>query len=132
MAQPFPQTQFFDATEHSAAAPHANWLPALLLTAWVCGALIVVLRWMRGWRRIQAAVRSALPLEIAADVPALCSTAMIEPGIFGIFRPVLLLPDGIVGRLGPEQLKAIVAHEMCHVRRRFSGFIPQCGGLGRG
>jgi bla regulator protein BlaR1 len=118
MAQPFPQAQVFDATEHSAAAPHGNWLPVLLLTVWIWGALIIVLRWMRGWRRIRSAVRSALPLKIAADVPALCSTAMIEPGIFGISRPVLLLPEGIVRRLAPEQLKAIVAHEMCHVRRR--------------
>jgi bla regulator protein BlaR1 len=43
---------------------------------------------------------------------------MIEPGIFGILRPVLMLPEGILERLTPEQLRAIVAHEMCHVRRR--------------
>jgi uncharacterized protein (TIGR03435 family) len=118
MAQPFPQGQFFIATEHSAAAPQRNWLTVLLLTVWMCGALIVVLRWIRAWQRIRVAVRSALPVELAAEVPALCSTAMIEPGIYGIFRPVLLLPEGISGRLAPDQLKAIVAHEMCHVRRR--------------
>jgi hypothetical protein len=33
-------------------------------------------------------------------------------------RPVLLLPTGITDRLTPAQLEAIVAHEMCHVRRR--------------
>ena len=48
----------------------------------------------------------------------LCSPALIEPGIFGILRPVLLMPEGILDRLTPEQLKAIIAHEMCHVRRR--------------
>jgi uncharacterized protein (TIGR03435 family) len=31
---------------------------------------------------------------------------------------VLLLPEGIVDRLTPAQLNAVVAHEMCHVRRR--------------
>jgi bla regulator protein BlaR1 len=30
----------------------------------------------------------------------------------------LLLPAGITDRLTPPQLKAIVAHELCHVRRR--------------
>jgi len=55
---------------------------------------------------------------IAADVPVLVSSSSIEPGIFGIFRPVLLLPEGILERLSPEQLGAIVAHEMCHARRR--------------
>jgi uncharacterized protein (TIGR03435 family) len=43
---------------------------------------------------------------------------MIEPGVFGFFRPVLLLPERILERLSPEQLSTIVAHEMCHVRRR--------------
>ncbi|MGB7266478.1 MAG: M56 family metallopeptidase [Terracidiphilus sp.] len=38
--------------------------------------------------------------------------------MFGIFRPVLLMPEGILELLTAEQLRAIVAHEMCHVRRR--------------
>ncbi len=42
----------------------------------------------------------------------------VEPGIVGIFRPVLLLPEGIENRLEPAQLDAILAHELCHVRRR--------------
>ncbi len=53
-----------------------------------------------------------------AAIDTRCSASVIEPGIFGWFRPVLLLPDGIAERLTPEQLSAIVAHEMCHVRRR--------------
>jgi uncharacterized protein (TIGR03435 family) len=43
---------------------------------------------------------------------------LIEPGIFGIIRPVLLLPEGIEDRLDRAQLDAILAHELCHVRRR--------------
>jgi bla regulator protein blaR1 len=42
----------------------------------------------------------------------------VEPGVFGIFRPVLLLPEGIAERLSAAQLEAILAHELCHVRRR--------------
>jgi uncharacterized protein (TIGR03435 family) len=52
------------------------------------------------------------------DLPVIYSGALIEPGIFGIFRPVLLMPAGILERLSAEQMRAIVAHEMCHVRRR--------------
>ncbi len=33
-------------------------------------------------------------------------------------RPVLLLPAGITGYLTPPQLEAVLAHELCHVRRR--------------
>jgi uncharacterized protein (TIGR03435 family) len=43
---------------------------------------------------------------------------MIEPGVVGILRPVLLLPEKIVDRLSPAQLSSILAHENCHVQRR--------------
>jgi uncharacterized protein (TIGR03435 family) len=46
------------------------------------------------------------------------SPSLLEPGVVGIRRPVLLLPEGIVDRLKPSQLNAIVVHELCHVRRR--------------
>src|SRR5437867_8414411 len=46
------------------------------------------------------------------------SESTLEPGILGIFRPVLLLPTGISNRLSDAQLKAIITHELCHVRRR--------------
>ena len=45
------------------------------------------------------------------------SKSALEPGILGIFHPVLLLPAGISERLNNEQLDAILMHELCHVRR---------------
>jgi bla regulator protein blaR1 len=36
----------------------------------------------------------------------------------GISRPVVLLPQGILERLTPAHLEAVLAHEFCHVRRR--------------
>lgn len=118
IAQPFQQTQFLNAAEHPAGPHSANWMLVLLAAVWVSGALIVILHWACGWVRIRAVVRAARPLTFMADVSVLCSTTSIEPGIFGIFHPVLLLPEGIVERLALNQLQAIVAHEMCHLRRR--------------
>ncbi len=46
------------------------------------------------------------------------SSARLEPGVFGIFRPVLWLPAGIADRLDDAELDAILAHELCHARRR--------------
>lgn len=40
------------------------------------------------------------------------------PGLVGIFRPVLLLPAVIMTRLSPKQVSFLVAHELCHWRRR--------------
>src|ERR1035437_4555119 len=51
-------------------------------------------------------------------VPLVSSTATLEPGVFGIFRPDLGLPAGIANRLKDPELEAILAHELCHVRRR--------------
>jgi len=98
--------------------PVVNLLPMILVSLWICGFLIVACVWCIRWRRIQAAVRSASPSHLKLDVPVLSSPALLEPGIFGIFRPVLLLPQGIAERLTAEQINAILAHELCHVRRR--------------
>ena len=40
------------------------------------------------------------------------------PGVWGLRRPVLLLPDGIAEHLAPAELEAVLLHELEHVRRR--------------
>jgi len=50
-------------------------------------------------------------------IPVMSVPARLEPGVFGIRHPVLLLPAGIEERLTPSQLNAVLAHEVCHVRR---------------
>ena len=42
----------------------------------------------------------------------------MEPGVFGIVRPVLIWPERLSERLDEEQMEAILAHEMTHLRRR--------------
>ena len=118
VAQPFAARQFFGVTPMPVVAHHANWLPLAFLMTWAIGALAVIGRLALGWWRVYSAKRAARSVELECDVPVLCSLALMEPGIFGIFRPVLLLPEGILSQLTAEQLGAIVAHEMCHVKRR--------------
>jgi uncharacterized protein (TIGR03435 family) len=48
----------------------------------------------------------------------LLSRTSLEPGIFGIARPVLVWPEGISQHLDDQHLEAILAHELWHVRRR--------------
>ena len=43
---------------------------------------------------------------------------LLEPGVVGWLRPILLLPVGIEEHLTPPQLNAVLAHELCHVGRR--------------
>ncbi len=101
-----------------ALSPAASPLPGILLGIWICGFTVVVFCWFIRWRHVRAAVRAASPLALDIPLRAMSSPAPLEPGVFGIFKPVLLLPDGILERLSPAQLQAILAHELCHVRRR--------------
>ena len=57
-------------------------------------------------------------MQLACGVTAMTSPAFAEPGVFGIRRPVLLLPAGVADLLTPPQLEAVVEHELCHMRRR--------------
>jgi bla regulator protein BlaR1 len=122
ISRPFPPSPGPAAVAPTVLADHGGLLPAVLLAIWACGFLAVTVSWCRRWKRIHAAVRAGSPLDLEitleAGVPMLSSPAMLEPGVFGIFRPVLLLPDGITNRLAPAHLEAILAHELCHVRRR--------------
>jgi len=123
---PFPQTASTGAVPYTGAAPVSpvaasmpgNLLPSILLVVWLCGLLFVVFSWVRGWLQVRASIHSSSRMTLLAGVPVLSSPLSTEPGIFGIFRPVLLLPERINNRLTPAQLDAIIAHEMSHVSRR--------------
>jgi uncharacterized protein (TIGR03435 family) len=56
------------------------------------------------------------PEHDVADLAVWSSASTIEPGVVGVWCPILLLPDGLAERLTSAQLKAVIAHERCHVR----------------
>ena len=123
VAQPFSPIQFSVniATTNvlpTVVAHNASPIPLLLFGVWLCGFLMLAFSWGRKWKNIRAVVRTASPVALVADVPVMSSSALLEPGVFGIFRPVLLLPEGITERLTEPQLETILSHEMWHVRRR--------------
>jgi beta-lactamase regulating signal transducer with metallopeptidase domain len=93
--------------------------PALVLLAiWALGFAVVLIAWRAPWAKVRAALRSAAPLAWPAPMPVLASDAMLEPGLVGLWRPVLLVPATLFDHLGPPEIEAIVAHESCHLRRR--------------
>jgi beta-lactamase regulating signal transducer with metallopeptidase domain len=94
-----------------------TWI-MLLIATWAAGTFLALLIWGMHWLKLRALVRAARPLAISAPLPVLTSSAPIEPGLIGIFRPVLMLPDGIQTRLNTQEMDAILAHELCHFRRR--------------
>ena len=100
--------------------PHSlgeTWIVIAVLGVWLCGFIVCVLCWFRFWRDVRGALRGARHLDLGLPIPVVSAPTNFEPGVFGIFRPVMLLPEGIAEWLAPEQLDAIVAHELSHVRR---------------
>ena len=111
----------------------ANLLPGLLGSAWAAGCVVVFCVWLLRWRRVSTAMREAVPLTDGREVEALrrleraggvrqkiemrLSRTSLQPGVFGIARPVLIWPERISERLDDAHLETILAHEVWHVRR---------------
>src|SRR5271170_7182943 len=72
----------------------ASVLPTILCTVWAIGLAFVASSWWRRSRSVREALRGASPLDLPLGIKAMSSPAIIEPGVFGIRRPVLLLPEG--------------------------------------
>ena len=78
----------------------------------------VLVRWAMRWARVRAVVRAASPLSWPAAMPVLTSPSLLEPGLVGLWRPVLVVPETLPDHLSRPEIAAIVAHEACHLRRR--------------
>jgi bla regulator protein blaR1 len=111
-----------DPTTMVTAAAQPQWMAPMVFSVWACGFTAIVLRRVRHWRQIRAAVRASTPVAAATPVPAgieiRTAHTVLEPGVVGLRRPVILLPAGIDSYLTADQLAAVLAHEICHVRRR--------------
>ena len=103
----------------STSSPDAvlRW-PLALAAVWAAGGLLLLLRWFLRWRTVHQAARRATRLPLELSVAAFSTPSILEPGVFGVFRPVLLLPEGIADHLTPHQFHAVVTHELRHVRLR--------------
>ncbi len=109
----------------------APWLAAGL---WLCGCVFVLSRWMRqnsltrrvfddaqplcGGREVDALRCAEAKASMRKPIPVVQTSRAMEPGIFGVFRPLLLWPAGLSEHLDDAQIRAIVEHELEHVRRR--------------
>ena len=110
------------AVASTPAAHTTSAWPWMLASIWVVGFAGVLFWWWRQWRLVQAALREAKPIALGsaydvADLTVMSSAWTFEPGVVGIWRPVLLLPEGLADRLTPAQLNTVIAHERCHIGR---------------
>jgi HEAT repeat protein/beta-lactamase regulating signal transducer with metallopeptidase domain len=113
-------------------APTKALLPWLILL-WLGGVVFFSLRLIGGWafaRRMKThgvrpmedgwrrtLKRLCQQLRIARPVRLLESAMAPVPMTIGWLRPVILIPVGALTGLTQQQLEAIIAHELAHIRR---------------
>lgn len=113
VAVPFPVVTSIRAT------PTIPW-EEIAGAIWALGVLGFLLHWAVRWRELRRVVRESQPLSMASPIriPVLSSPSALEPGLVGILRPVLLLPQCLTEQLSSEEIRSVLAHELCHLRRR--------------
>ena len=100
-----------------------DWFALAIFGVWVAGTIAMIVVRFRTWRQIRAAVRAISPwtipsLPLPAGVYVRSTAGVMEPGVVGLWRPVLLVPSGIEEDLTARQLEAVLTHELCHIKRR--------------
>jgi beta-lactamase regulating signal transducer with metallopeptidase domain len=107
-------------------------LPAVV-ALWGAGVVLLSIRYLGGFftvRRLDRSARPASPdaserldglmrrMRITRPVRLLESTLVEVPTVVGWLRPAILLPVAALAGLSAEQLEALLAHELAHIRRQ--------------
>jgi beta-lactamase regulating signal transducer with metallopeptidase domain len=113
----------------STSSPWIGWL----VVFWLAGIAVLSLRALGGWYMAETLRRRdtlALPadllqrchalkrrLALSWPIRFLQSHRVSVPVVVGWFHPVVLIPISLVTGLPPQQLDALIMHELAHVRR---------------
>ena len=132
LTQPEPQP------DHASAL--AGWPPAyregalILLVGWGCGSILLLLWFAMSCLRVGWLRRSSSPLRdpslhcLLAEAAhalgirqlprAFVSHHATAPMAVGVRKPVIILPDRLIGAVTHDELRDVLLHEAAHVRRR--------------
>jgi protein involved in polysaccharide export with SLBB domain/beta-lactamase regulating signal transducer with metallopeptidase domain len=129
------------ARPHSGEVPReftlGMWQPPAevaqgVLVIWAIGVIVLSVRMASGWwgiRRLTAVVdpvsteiavlarRIAERLGVRRAVRTVLSARVAVPTVVGALKPIVLLPPAALTGLSVEQVEALLAHELAHVRR---------------
>ena len=130
-ASPAKQPSLREAIAATLPRPEAflPWLDAL----WMLGVFVLSARTVGGWiivQRLRSTATQQIPPALAASfarisrrigvhgrVALRLSTRIASPLAIGMMRSLILLPVSALTTLSPEQLEAVLAHELAHIRR---------------
>jgi beta-lactamase regulating signal transducer with metallopeptidase domain len=134
------------------SAPAPSWFSTVTWTSWLLLVWLAFVAWQVlriVHQRLQLArlLRRAVPatderlktllIEVAGQLgvrhmprPVLTGCDC-SPFVFGLRRPVLVLPESLLPTLGAAQLRQVLLHELAHVKRRdlLWGWLPEIARL---
>ena len=108
------------------------WLPSFVL-AWLLGIAILSLRPLLGFHEVKQLrskkstrlpaeiqelfLRTAKQMRVHGKITARATSFVDAPVMIGFLKPLILLPTSAITGLGTDQLQALFAHELAHIRR---------------
>lgn len=122
--------------EYAATGPLSQlsvFAPDWLAVLWLAGIVVMSLRALGGWYLVQSR-RHLDTLPVPADLLRRChrlqcrmavaspvrfalSHRIDVPMVIGWLKPVILIPVSALAGLSPQQLDALILHELAHIRR---------------
>jgi lipopolysaccharide transport protein LptA len=115
------------------AAEKASWKSQVFLT-WLAGMIIFFIRVFFRLSRLpkrhtkqdltkipewfdELLINTSKRLKIEKVPDIVFSEDTKSPAVYGLFRPILLLPVGCLDQLSQEQAEHVLIHELCHLKR---------------
>lgn len=108
-------------------------LTGVAFCLWLAGCALLALSWLRKGHALSVSIRAGREVNTGREADALrrvrsnfgvsrevrlvLTTAVSEPGVWGVLRPVVVLPEGIAERLDDAELETVFMHELAHVKR---------------
>ncbi len=111
----------------------------LIVTLWLFGVVFFLLRLLSGVSYIHYLKRRmnfyadeywvemlekiSAKINLGKTVELMESALVRTPQVFGYFKPMILFPLGMINRLPPEEVEAVLAHELSHILRHDPLFL---------
>lgn len=133
LSQTSPPGPVPEPLEEDRAAAIVAWALPCTSVLYLCGVIAMLARvalGLCGGRRLRRdciAVTHAPTLDVVRDhaqrmhmrvVPLIASCSRVGvPVVVGVLRPMILLPTSLISGLTPQELEAVLVHELAHIRR---------------
>ena len=121
-----------DISKQDAMSRHTSW-QVLIFIGWCLGVIASIVQLIAGWSRLSRLKKYSRRIEdahvatlfesiihkmgVTKGVRLRLSDYTFQPLLIGWLKPMIIVPSSIVAGLPPDQLEAILIHELVHVRR---------------